>query len=62
MENKPHVTDFITIIDQILGDDADDVYIELEDGDFNLFVKVYEEELNNITEMKNKKWCKKNVI
>ena len=59
MANKPHVTDFITIIDQILGDDADDIYKKLEDGDFNLFIKVYEEELNNITEMKNKKWCKK---
>jgi hypothetical protein len=51
MANKPHVTDFITIIDQILGDDADDIYKKLEDGDFNLFIKVYEEELNNINEV-----------
>ena len=59
MEYKPHVSDFVTVIDQILGDDTNDVYKEIEDGNFNLFINLYEEELNNITKMKNKKWCKK---
>ena len=56
---KPYLSDFSTIVDQFLGDDTDGVYTNLEDGDFKLFVKIYEEELNNITEMKYKKWCKK---
>jgi hypothetical protein len=56
MSYKPQVTDFVTIIDQILGDYTNNVYTELEDVDFNLFIKLYEEELNNIIEIKNKKW------
>ena len=57
--DKPYLSDFNTIVDQFLGDDENDFYKQIEDGDFKLFLKMYEEELNNITEMKHKKWCAK---